>query len=183
MSLGVRVAGVLDGEAIAALHAESWQRSYRGIMPDAFLDGAVVEERRRHWRHRLAAPGEGELVLLAEDADGLAGFTAFGPDPADDRSAGHIDNLHVAAGRQGRGVGRRLLGEAAARLAEAGRRRVHLWVFDANARALRFYLSLGGEAAEHGFDLVEGTPVAHTRIVWSDTAALAEACRSRAGFE
>ena len=174
--LRLREAEVLDWKAVAALQAASWQRSYRGIMADSFLDGGVVVERRQHWRRRLASPGEGDLVLLAEDADGLAGFVAVRPDP-DDRLAAHIDNLHVAAGRQGRGIGRRLLGEAARRSADTGSGRIHLWVFDANAAALRFYLSLGGRAAEHGLDRVEGGLVPHTRIVWDDAAALAEACR------
>lgn len=173
--LRLREAEARDWQAVAALHAASWQRSYRGIMSDAFLDGEVVEERRRHWASRLASLGEGDLVLLAEDAGGLAGFIAVWPDP-DDRLAVHIDNLHVVAGRQGQGIGRRLLGEAARRSAGAGRRRACLWVFDANAAALRFYLSLGGTAAEHGSDMVEGRPVPHTRIAWNDTAALAEAC-------
>ena len=62
-----------------------------------------------------------------------------------------IDNLHVLPGLKGRGIGRRLL-EAAA--LETARRypdeRVHLFVFEANAAARRFYASVGGREVERG---------------------------------
>jgi hypothetical protein len=35
----IRVADSSDAPAIAALHAESWRRHYRGAYSDAFLDG------------------------------------------------------------------------------------------------------------------------------------------------
>ena len=174
--LRLREARAEDWEAVAALHAASWQRSYRGIMPDGFLDREVVEERRRHWRSKMAAPSHGDLILLAEDETGLAGFVAAWPD-SQGGSDVLVDNLHVAEGRQGQGIGRTLLGETAVRSAEAGRRSLHLWVFDANADAMRFYLALGGIADEHGFETIEGRPVPHTRIVWTNLGMLASACR------
>lgn len=174
--LRLREARTEDWEGIAALHAASWQRSYRGIMSDRFLDREVVEERRRHWRGKMASPDCGDLVLLAEDEEGLAGFIAALPDPQDGSGA-LVDNLHVAGDRQGQGIGRTLLGETAVRLAGAGRRSLHLWVFDANADAVRFYLALGGTAAEHGFEVIEGRPLPHTRVEWRDLRMLASACR------
>lgn len=174
--LRLREARAEDSERVAALHAASWQRSYRGIMSDRFLDHEVAEERRRHWQGRMASLGDGDLVLLAEDETGLAGFIAVWPDPQD-ASGALVDNLHVAGRCQGRGTGRRLLGEAAVRLAEAGRRSLHLWVYDANADALRFYLAMGGVAAEHGFEVMEGRPVPHTQIEWTNLGILASACR------
>ena len=38
----LRTAGVRDAESMAALHADSWRRTYRGMMADAFLDGAAL---------------------------------------------------------------------------------------------------------------------------------------------
>ena len=43
----------IDAAAIATLHAESWRTAYRGLVPDAFLDGPVVEDRMHLWRKRL----------------------------------------------------------------------------------------------------------------------------------
>ncbi|MBV9411286.1 MAG: GNAT family N-acetyltransferase, partial [Acidimicrobiia bacterium] len=37
-----RVATIDDVEAIAALHADSWRRNYRGAYLDSYLDGDVL---------------------------------------------------------------------------------------------------------------------------------------------
>ena len=48
---GVKIRGATlpDAEQIAALHADSWRRNYRGAYPDTFLDGEVFEDRRDAW--------------------------------------------------------------------------------------------------------------------------------------
>ena len=52
---GVKIRSVTIGDAddIAALHADSWRRNYRGAYPDSFLDNEVFDDRRDAWR---AAP-------------------------------------------------------------------------------------------------------------------------------
>ena len=44
-----RLAGPGDAEAIANLHARSWQEHDRGAFQDAFLDGDLPGERLRVW--------------------------------------------------------------------------------------------------------------------------------------
>ena len=46
-SYQLRPAQASDADALAALHAGSWQRTYRGMMSDAFLDGEALDNRRR----------------------------------------------------------------------------------------------------------------------------------------
>ncbi len=173
--LRLREAAAQDAAAIAGLHVASWRATYRGIMADAYLDGPIVAERLGYWGRTLSRAEAGRLVLLLEDGQGLAGFIALGPDPSAIFDA-HIDNLHVEAARRGQGLGRRLLGEAAGRLAAAGRRTVCLWVFDANEAALGFYAALGGIPDEQGTERIDGKDVPQTRIVWHDTSALAADC-------
>jgi hypothetical protein len=43
-----------DAEAIAAIHADSWRRRYRGAFQDAYLDGDILAERVAVWHKRLA---------------------------------------------------------------------------------------------------------------------------------
>jgi GNAT superfamily N-acetyltransferase len=106
----------------------------------------------------------GDIGFIAVWAKGDPGFGAY------------IDNLHVHPERRSGGLGRRLLGEAMRRVARRGERGAYLWVFDDNARAIDFYRRLGGEIVEGGFDEIDGAQVAHSRIVWRDTARLAKAC-------
>ena len=69
----LRAAAARDAEAIAVLHAGSWQRTYRGMMSDAFLDGDALENRRRVWRERLGAHQPARLVVVAEAGARVAG--------------------------------------------------------------------------------------------------------------
>ncbi|HEV2638724.1 MAG TPA: hypothetical protein VGX23_26485 [Actinocrinis sp.] len=48
-----RAAGPHDVDAIAALHADSWRRHYRGAFADSYLDGDVLGSRREVWAERL----------------------------------------------------------------------------------------------------------------------------------
>ena len=50
----LRAAGARDAEAVAALHADSWRRHYRGAYADSFLDGDVVANRCAVWSGQLS---------------------------------------------------------------------------------------------------------------------------------
>ena len=170
----LRNATAVDAEGIARLHAESWRRTYRGMMRDEFLDGDLVQERLSVWRERLPSPAPNQLVVVAEGRDELQGFVCvFGDDDA--RWGSLIDNLHVRHDVQTKGIGRQLMREAAAwavvNYPQCG---LYLWVMQANDNAQRFYERLGGtnqgaqvhENAERG--------AAHSfRYAWPDARALA----------
>lgn len=91
-----RTGGSGDAAAIAALHADSWRRHYRGIYSDFFLDGDLEQERRSVWSERLtAATSESCHTVVAEVAggDGLqAPHGLAGPERA---AAGRPDLLKV----------------------------------------------------------------------------------------
>ena len=156
-----------DAGAIGALHAASWRANYRGAYRDEYLDGDVVEERRRVWEARLSTPAPNQLVLLAETDDELIGFAcAFGAD--DPKWGTLLDNLHVRPGQQGNGIGAALLAEVAAWCRsshpDCG---LYLWVLEQNRGAQRFYHRLG--ATDEGGQLSNppgGGQIPSRRYVW-----------------
>jgi ribosomal protein S18 acetylase RimI-like enzyme len=171
-----RLAGPLDAEAVAQLHARSWRENYRGAFHDSFLDGDLPGERLDVWRKRLERPAENQLVLVARAAAELVGFVcAYGAH--DPKWGSFIDNLHVVHGFKRSGIGRELMKRAGAWLAvrhpEQG---VHLLVLEVNAPARRFYERLGARNAEvstmetHG-----GALVRSCRYVWARPEQLASA--------
>lgn len=170
-SVPIRPATAADADAIAALHAASWRSAYRGIFKESTLGPALDDERRTHWSGRLAAMEPDDTVLIADDLGFIAVWAKGDPG-----FGAYIDNLHVRPERRSGGLGRRLLGEAMRRVAERGERDAYLWVFDDNVRAIDFYRRLGGEIVEGGLDEIDGAQVAHSRIIWRDTARLADAC-------
>lgn len=132
-----------DAPRIAALHALSWQKTYRGILRDEYLDGGVFQERLAVWQQRLAAPAENQWIWLAAEGTQLHGFVCVLGD--DDPEWGSlIDNLHVHPDLKGQGLGARLMREAAGWMKEnCAMQRFYLWVYEENAPARRFYEKLG----------------------------------------
>ena len=176
MTAEIRLARASDAGAIAALHVLSWRRSYRGILPDAYLDGDVEAERGAAWVRFFTEPPPGAAAFVAPGAgQWLDGFIAL--------EAGHesgydavIENLHVTPRAQGRGLGKKLLAAGAAHLAAAGDSSACLWVYDANKAAIAFYKSLGGVIDARGLDPFAGADAPHSRIGWPDLTVLRDRC-------
>ncbi len=163
-----------DVEIVAALHTESWRQAYRGILPDAYLDGPIVHERASLWQARFSSSNaHRHLVLLAESGETLAGFACVLLDE-EPRWGACLDNLHVLPNWRGVGLGRQLFGRAAQWvLAMEPDWGMHLWVFEANSGARRLYNALGGKVVErHPKRIMEGIEIPSLRYVWTDLRAL-----------
>jgi GNAT superfamily N-acetyltransferase len=168
MSVHVTDAVADDADDIAALHAASWRATYRGILPDDFLDRQALDNRLRTWRQRMGTPPPTQIVLKAVDASGLCGFACLFLD-ADQQWGTLLDNLHVAPGRTGTGIGWFLLDASFARLRQERPEApwLHLWVFEANAGARRFYECHGADAVEREtVEVLPGISVPAVRYVW-----------------
>jgi ribosomal protein S18 acetylase RimI-like enzyme len=157
-----------EAEAIAHLHAKSWQVAYRGILSDAFLDNDVLDNRLKKWKERFAHPANNEFICVAVEKKELKGFVCvYGNDDAQWGSL--IDNLHVLPDMKGRGIGKRLIQEASQWLTKnypnSG---LYLWVYEDNHRARAFYEKLGGKNVErHLHDNQGGGTSYALRMVWT----------------
>ncbi|MGH3210969.1 MAG: GNAT family N-acetyltransferase [Trebonia sp.] len=176
-----------DAPAIAALHADSWRRHYRGAFSDAFLDGEVTAFLLDRWSRRLAAPDPRARTILAElkqagdDAVRLVGLahTVLDDDPA---WGALLDNLHVAHGLKRQGVGTRLMSlTAQAVVTERPGSSLYLWVLEQNTHARVFYEARGGVCVERsevrppaGPSSLNGRPMG-LRYAWPDPAKLLSA--------
>jgi ribosomal protein S18 acetylase RimI-like enzyme len=141
----LRVAGVDDAGRVAELHADSWRRTYRGAYPDDFLDGDVLENRRRVWRSRLEQADLASETVVAIDDDRMVGFVHTILDESVQWGS-LVDNLHVATDVHRHGIGRQLMARAATYVVSNGRSAgLYLRVLEQNTRAQAFYAALGGE--------------------------------------
>ena len=157
-----------EAEAIAALHAKSWQVAYRGILSDAFLENEVVENRLKLWIDRFAKPAENEFICMAIEDDELKGFVCvYGNDDA--KWGALIDNLHVLPQSKGQGIGKQLMHEAAKWIADNyPNPHFYLWVYEDNLEARRFYEKMGGANVEkHLYDNPGGGASYALKYAWT----------------
>jgi GNAT superfamily N-acetyltransferase len=170
----IRAATERDVAAVAALHADSWRRHYRGAFSDAYLDGDVFADRRSVWSQRLTAPDPTHDTIVAVGGGEIVGLahTILDDDP---EWGALLDNLHVAHHVQGTGIGTRLMARSAAAVLGRGQGTgLYLWVLEGNAAARAFYDARGGRMVDR--EVTEppggGAPIVGLRYVWPDPSVL-----------
>lgn len=180
----VRAATRDDCDAIAALHAASWQATYRRILSDDYLDHHVAEDRQDLWAARFVKFDEHQHHVAvaiddAHDADAspfaIAGFVCVLLDEEPELGA-LLDNLHVSPRRHRQGIGRQLMARAAHWVtAMQPDWAMHLWVYEANVKTVAFYRSTGGNEVDHRVIVTPaGNRAAVLRFEWPRPATLAQ---------
>lgn len=49
----IRRAIISDAPGIAKVHVDSWRTTYKGIIPQSFLDGLSYEQRTKLWENNI----------------------------------------------------------------------------------------------------------------------------------
>ncbi len=164
MSATIRAASPDDAAAIAGVHVSSLRASAADLLPghltSILLPPADAAPRARAWRRWIERERTSTFVSLADTT--LTGFCTLHPAPDESRTAGaaavtgagaastgaagpcgEIASFYVLPSEWRRGTGRRLGERAVAEARTRGFSEVLVWVLETNARARRFYETLG----------------------------------------
>jgi GNAT superfamily N-acetyltransferase len=148
MEVRYEPANPTDAQTIADLHTQSWQRHYRGIYSDEYLDHRLADDRREIWSKRFAHPDPAMYLVKAMHDEKAVGFACTFLD-YDDNHGALIDNLHVLQPYQKQGIGRQLLKLSAEWVRTHNPDSpIYLLVLDQNERAKRFYKNLQAHLSE-----------------------------------
>ncbi len=163
-----RIATKMDAPAIAALHAVSWQKHYRNVLSEKYLNGPILQERLEVWTAKLDQSRDDQYILLAEEEQKLVGFICliFKEDP---KWGTLLDNLHVTFEKKGQGIGRQLWSKGLQwSFQKEATIPVHLWVFEMNKAAIAAYESWDGKRVEKAnHQNPDGTRAEALRYVWT----------------
>ena len=162
MTIAIRRATPQDAPAIARVRIDCWRVTYRGLIPDAYLDGMQLDQSIALWDRVLAAGSADASVSVAEHDGDVVGFAAANKlqEPRYDLDA-ELSAVYVRREFQRGGVGRRLLAAVAEAQREAGAHGLIVWVIAGNKGARAFYEQLGATLLVlqpfewDGMDLVE----------------------------
>ena len=139
----IQRAGIESSNAIATVHIDSWRATYRGHIPDDYLDQLSVSARTEFWKAELAR--EENRVFIAMHNDSICGFIHTGlarDEDLDDRT-GEVYAVYLLSDFQGVGLGVKLWEEATRHLRNGGVTRCVAWVLDTNQTAISFYQRVG----------------------------------------
>ena len=163
-SIVIRPARGGDAEAIARVRVDSWRETYRGMIPQAYLDAMKLEQSRALWEKVLTAGSTAVSVFVAERGAEIVGFGSGNmlAEPKHGFDA-ELSAVYVRREFQRAGIGRRLVAETAVALSlrERGASGLIVWVIAANKGARAFFERIGAELVVEqafqwdGMDLVE----------------------------
>lgn len=141
--ISIRFAEVSDAPAIALIHVTSWQKIYRGHIPDVVLDNLSVNQREQQWREFIS---NGVKVLVIERENNILGFASICSSrdaDTDSNMCGEISAIYLHPEMWHQGLGRQLADAALFELEKMGFSEVIVWVLDENNQARKFYEALG----------------------------------------
>lgn len=181
MAIVIRRATVDDAADAARIHVQSWQETYRSMMPQSFLDALDVTQRTKNWTAELSNPNSVPSFVALVDGRmyGIAGGGARRQPPRDGDDAAaaerrydsEIYRLYVLNEAKGQGLGRMLMRALADSLAAGGMTRPMLWVAAANPTRT-FYEHLGGKEFARKTEVVGGVDLEEIAYGWEDLSAI-----------
>jgi GNAT superfamily N-acetyltransferase len=173
----IRLATPDDAQAIAHVRVTAWRTTYRGLIPDAYLDAMKVEDSATLWGRVLAAPPNKTNTFVAEIDGAVVGF-ASGLMLADKRHEffdAELTGIYLVPEAQRAGIGARLVATVAAAQRAHGATAMIVWVIAGNKGARVFYEQLGAEFVLEQPFTWDGMDLVEAGYGWRDLPALIEA--------
>lgn len=174
--VSLRRATVEDAQTIAAVRVESWRATYRGMIPDSFLDAMRVEDSFLQWRQILQAMFEAAdriCVYVAESEGQIIGFASgmMLPEPKLGMQS-ELTAIYLRPAWQRSGIGRRMVQKVARTLQAQGADSMLVWAISGNAIARNFYEELGGILLTEQAFSWDGMDLMEAGYGWRDLSVL-----------
>lgn len=140
----IRQAKLNDATGIAKVHVDSWRTTYKGIIPDDFLNNLSYEQRTELWKRNIAK--EDNYVVVAENNKGqIVGFAdAWKRETNLVENTSDLTSIYLLEEYQGEGIGKKLLKELFANFKQLGYRKIFVEVLEEN-RTRYFYEYYGAK--------------------------------------
>jgi len=145
MSIVVRLAAPSDAKQIATIHVETWQNTYRGFIPNSYLNSLSIPNRTKKWLSMLNDKNDKSVYFVGEIDNRVMGWLSLCK--CRDRDAsntwGELGGMYIHPLAQSKGLGTALMQEGLKQLKKLGYEKATLWVLTSNIKARRFYESKG----------------------------------------
>src|SRR5437870_8324508 len=125
--INIRFAKNSDAKQIAFCHVTSWQKIYRGHIPDEILNTLSVQEREQKWLDLLS---NNVKVLVLERDKQIIGFASLCPSrdkDTDPKKCGEISAIYLHPYFWHQGLGKKLCQVALSELEMMGFSKVIVW--------------------------------------------------------
>lgn len=162
----IRKAGLADAKGIAKVHVDSWQTTYKNIVPDEYLNQLTYERREQLWRSNLV----NDLVFIAENkANEIVGFSSGGEERTGKYPgySGELYAIYILKEYQRNGLGQLLFEPVIEDLLQKNISTMIIKVLEDNNSRL-FYEALGGKQIDTVEETISGKKLNECVYGWDD---------------
>ena len=143
----IKDAIVSDAKQLAKIKVDTWKTTYKGIIPDKFLNELSYEKEEERFKKFLKNPGSNKFIIVYENekTSEIISYMWFGV-PKEDEDNNYdqeIYALYVLKDYQKGGIGREMINFAIERLKKTGNTSLILWTLKKNLNARSFYQKIG----------------------------------------
>ncbi|MFE3575572.1 GNAT family N-acetyltransferase [Lysinibacillus sp. NPDC059133] len=169
----IRKANIQDAQGIGKVHVDSWRTTYKGILPDDFLNKLSYEQRTELWKKNISDASN--YVLVAEnEQDEIIGFATGGTRKTNSvPNATDLTSIYLLEEYQGLGIGKQLLKEIFAYFKQKGYKKVFVEVLAEN-KTRDFYEYYGAQYVNNIEIKIGGKIVEELIYVWNDVNKVTE---------
>ncbi|MEY9979826.1 N-acetyltransferase family protein [Lysinibacillus sp. RC79] len=169
----IRKANIEDAIGIGKVHVDSWRTTYKGILPDDFLNNLSYEQRTELWKKNISDATN--YVLVAENEQGeIIGFATGGKRKTNSvPNATDLTSIYLLEEYQGMGIGKQLLKEVFAYFKQKGYEKVFVEVLAEN-KTRDFYEYYGAQYVNNIEIKIGGKIVEELIYVWNDVNKVTE---------
>lgn len=166
-----RTATLADCEEVARVHVLAWQGSFRGIVPQAFLDRMSSVQRAEAFSSGFTKPFY-RMYVAEVLGRGIVGFADFGkPRGEIEGYDGELYSIYILPEFQRRRIGQKLFKLGAQYLVENDRLSMYLLTLEASPYRV-FYDKLGGHVVRQKQIHIDGLAYTELIYTWSDLTKL-----------
>ncbi|KMY33025.1 GNAT family acetyltransferase [Lysinibacillus xylanilyticus] len=171
--MNIRKANSQDAQGIGKVHVDSWRTTYKGILPDDFLNNLSYEQRTELWKKNISDATN--YVLVAENEQNeIIGFATGGTRKTNSvPNATDLTSIYLLEEYQGMGIGKQLLTEIFAYFKLKGYEKVFVEVLAEN-KTRNFYEYYGAQYVNNIEIKIGGKVLEELIYVWNDIDKVTE---------
>lgn len=143
----IRRAKLDDASGIAKVHVDSWRTTYKGIIPNDFLNNLSYEQRTELWKQNILR--DASYVVIACNHEGqIIGFAdAWKRETNVVENSCDLTSIYLLKEYQGKGIGKKLLKELFWYFKQLSYKKIFVEVLEENKTHL-FYEYYGAKLVE-----------------------------------
>jgi L-amino acid N-acyltransferase YncA len=164
----IRETNEKDLLSIGKVQVESNRSTYKGIMPENYLNNLSYKSKASEWKEKLFSDKRTHFMYVAENDDSnIVGFASGSSFRTNDLFEREIYSIYILEEFQRKGIGKLLVDAIIKNYIESNVRSMILWTIKDNPSRL-FYKKLGGKIVDKRLIDRGGKELQQIAYAWED---------------